>query len=116
MGHLIKKNNAVTSQENGISRFYEYEFPFQNASLGVSEINGRYPENGCDVDEEVEASWYVVSGKGTIWIVGETCEVEAGDMVHLMPGEEFWIEGHKLSLIVSSSPVWSPQQHKHLTE
>ena len=116
MSHLIKKNTVVTSQENGISRFFEYAFPFQNASLGVSEINGRYPESGYDVDEEVEASWYVTSGKGTIWIAGERCEVEKGDMVHLMPGEKFWIDGHNLCLVVSSSPVWTPEQHKHLSK
>jgi len=114
MSHLIRKKDVVMTQENTVSRFLEYTFSFKNASLGVSEIHGRYPNIGYDVDEEVEASWYIESGTGKIWIAGETCVVEPGDMVHIEAGEKFWIEGDNLRLIVCSSPVWTPQQHKHL--
>lgn len=51
---VIKKSEVITSQENGVSRFHEYQFDFKNASLGVSEINGRYPQQGYDIDEKVE--------------------------------------------------------------
>ena len=114
MSHVIKKHDTVTSEDTDVSTFSDYPFPFKNASMGVSEIDGRYPEEGFDVDEKVEAAWYVASGNGTIWVEGETCVVEKGDMVHIMPDEKFWIEGDKLCLVVASSPVWTPEQHKHL--
>lgn len=114
MKYVIKKSEVVTTQENGISHFHEYQFPFKNASLGVSEINGRYPESGFDVDEEVEASWYVEAGTGFIWIGGQEYTVEKGDMIYVPAGEKYSIQGKNLRLVVCSSPSWYPEQHKHL--
>lgn len=116
MKYVIKKSEVFTSQENGTSRFHEYQFPFKNASLGVSEINGRYPTKGYDVDEKVEASWYVEHGKATIFIAGQTYNLEAGDMIYVPAGEKFWIEGENLRLVVCSSPMWTPEQHKHIED
>jgi len=116
MKYVIKQSEIVTSQENGISRFHEYQFPFKNASLGISEINGRYPEAGFDVDEEVEASWYVEEGKATIWIGGQEHTVEKGDMIYVPQGEKYWINGQDLRLVVCSSQPWFPEQHKHLDQ
>lgn len=116
MKYVIKKSEVVTSQENGISRFHEYQFAFKNASLGVSEINGRYPGKGYDVDEAVEAIWYVEEGEANIWIGGEVYHVEKGDMVYVPMNEKYWIEGKNLRLVVASSPTWYPEQHKHLEE
>lgn len=114
MQYVIKKSQAITTQDVGTSRFREYRFDFKNASLGVSEISGRYPESGYDVDEQVEQSWYVESGNGTVWIGGDEHPLEPGDMVHLPPGEKFWIEGAMLRLIAASSPEWFEAQHKHI--
>lgn len=116
MKYIIKKSEAVTSQENGVSRFNEYQFPFKGASLGVSEINGRYPVSGYDVDEQVEASWYVEKGTAKIWVGGSEYKVEPGDMIYVPAGEKFWIQGNSLKLIVCSSPTWTPEQHKHIEE
>lgn len=116
MKYIIKKSDVVATQENGISRFHEYQFPFQHASLGISEINGRYPEKGFDIDEEVEASWYVEEGEADIWIGGEVQHVEKGDMVYVPKAEKYWIDGKNLRLVVASSPVWYPEQHKHIEE
>ncbi|HEX7042952.1 MAG TPA: cupin domain-containing protein [Patescibacteria group bacterium] len=116
MKYKIKKSEAITTQENGISRFHEYQFPFQNASLGVSEINGRYPESGFDIDTEVEASWYVEEGNANIWIGGKIYQVEKGDMVYVPKNEKYWIDGKNLKLVVASSPVWHPDQHSHIEE
>lgn len=111
---VIKKSDVVTTQENGVSRFHEYQFPFKNASLGVSEINGRYPQTGYDVDEEIEQSWYVEEGAGIMWVNGQEYTIEKGDMVHIPEGEKYWIKGENLRLVVCSSKPWFPEQHKHI--
>ncbi len=108
MKFVIKQSDVITTQENGISRFHEYPFPFKNASLGVSEINGRYPGTGYDVDEEVDAGWYIEEGKATIWIGGQTYSVEKGDMVYVPMGEKYYIQGENLRLVVCSSPPGTP--------
>ncbi len=112
--YVIKRSEVVTTQEDGVSHFHEYRFDFKNASLGISEINGRYPKSGFDIDEQAEQSWYVESGQGVVWAGGQGHQIEKGDMVHLDPGEKYWIRGQHLRLVVASSPPWSEAQHKHL--
>lgn len=116
MKYIIKQSEADAILENGISTFYEYQFPFKNASLGLSEINGRYPQTGYDIDEKVEASWYVESGTGILWVGGNENKIEKGDMIYVPAGEKFWINGKSLKLVVCSSPRWTPEQHKHINE
>ena len=116
MKYVIKESEVTTSQENKVSRFHEYPFPFKNASLGISEINGRYPQSGFDVDEKVEASWCVENGSGIIWIDGEEHSVEKGDMIYIPAGEKYWINSNDLRLIVCSSPPWTLEQHRHIEE
>ena len=113
---FASKTSAKKISENSASVFHEYDLPFNKLSTGVSEINGRYPETGFDVDTEVEAVWYIVSGTGSIFVAGELYELTAGDMVMIPAGEKYWIEGKQLQLVVSSSPPWTPQQHQHREE
>lgn len=101
-------------QEYGTSTFYEYKLPFNNLAVGVSVINGRYPQTGFDVDEKVEQVWYVESGEGTIQLANEEFVVKSGDMMLVKQGEKFWINGKNLKLVVSSNPPWTATQHKHL--
>lgn len=114
MKFLVKKSNSKRIQENVVSAFNEYDLPFNKFSVGVSEINGRYPHNGYDIDEEVEQVWYVEDGKGRVNIENEIFEIDKGDMLFIPKSEKYWIEGDLLKLIVVSSPPWFIQQHKHL--
>lgn len=114
MKYVVKKYEAKIIRENNVSTFYEYNLPFKNASVGVSEINGRYPETGFDIDEQVEGSWYVESGKGIVWVSGQEYTVEQGDVILIPANEKFYIVGENLRLVVASSPLWFSEQHKHL--
>ncbi|MEK7628582.1 MAG: cupin domain-containing protein [Patescibacteria group bacterium] len=114
MKYLIRKNEVVTSGEHGVSKFSEYNLPFNHFSTGVSEIHGRYPTTGFDVDTEIEAAWFVVAGTGTIFVGDREHLVAEGDMVFVPPNEKFWIAGNHLKLVVTSSPPWNAEQHKHI--
>ena len=114
MVFFIKKTEAHKSSEHDVSQFTEYPFNWEQFSTGVSEIHGRYPEHGFDVDTEVTASWYVASGEGQICLDEQTFTVSAGDMLYVPQNTKFWIEGEALKLVVTSSPPWTPEQHKHL--
>lgn len=111
---VVKKSEAKILDEHGVSKFAEYDLPFNRFSTGISQINGKYPQSGFDVDTKVEASWYVLSGSGEIYLAGEVYKVEEGDMIFVPKGEKFWIKGNNLKLVVTSSPPWEPSQHKHL--
>ncbi len=114
MKSIFKKSDAKKISENKAAIFFEYTLPFKNASLGVSVINGNYPETGYEVDEQVEGNWYVEEGAGTVWIENESFRIEKGDVVNVPPRARFRIRGENLKLIVSSSPPWFPEQHKHV--
>jgi mannose-6-phosphate isomerase-like protein (cupin superfamily) len=77
-------------------------------------INGRYPEEGFDVDEKIEGCWYVERGTGTIWIGSEEHAIEPGDVMYVPINEKFAIHGDNLRLVVASIPIWYPEQHKHV--
>ncbi|OGK17700.1 hypothetical protein A2866_05965 [Candidatus Roizmanbacteria bacterium RIFCSPHIGHO2_01_FULL_39_8] len=113
---LIKKSEIKRIQEHPGSTFHEYNLPFQNVSVGVSEISGRYPHSGFDVDQEVEQVWYIEQGKGRVWLLNSFYELSEGDMVLIPKGEKYWIEGTNLKLVVVSSPPWFPKQHTHISK
>lgn len=113
---LVKKNESKKIDENGVSVFHEYNLPFDRMSVGVSEIHGRYPKVGFDADKKVEAVWYVIEGKASIYLKGEIYEVESGDMIMIPANEKFWIDADHLKLVVVSSPPWTFEQHTHVEE
>jgi mannose-6-phosphate isomerase-like protein (cupin superfamily) len=75
------KKESHLIQENPVSTFIGYELPFTTFSTGVSIINGRYPESGYDMDTGVDATWYIVSGTGRIFLIDIWYEVGAEDML-----------------------------------
>lgn len=111
---LIKKSEAKKNEEHGVSIFSEYNLPFNNLSVGVSEINGQYPQSGSDVDVEIEQVWYVERGRGKVWIQDIEYVIAEGDMMLIPKGENYRIFGEGLKIITSSSPPWFASQHKHL--
>lgn len=113
MKYVAKKEETNPIQEPA-SVFYEYKLPATRVCIGVSEINGRYPETGYEVDEKVEGCWYVEQGTGVIWIGGNEYNIEPGDVILVPANDKFYIRGERLRLIVSSSPLWYPEQHKHI--
>ena len=112
MAKHVKKSETTQESEHGISTFTEYKLPPTTFCLGVSEISGRYPQSGTDADTEVEQIWYVEKGSGVVEVSGVQFELAEGDMLHIDKGEKFVIDGN-LKLLVASSPIWTPEQHKH---
>ena len=113
MARVIKQDQTVKTSEHDVSTFTEYPFASANLSLGISEINGRYPAEGADVDEAIEQLWYVLDGSGTVTVGDTVYDLAAGDMLHLDKGEQYVIDG-QLKLMVASAPAWTPEQHTHV--
>lgn len=112
MAKLVKKSEATQFTEHDISTFTEYKMPSKKLGLGISEVNGRYPQSGSDADLEIDQIWYVVNGKGKVEVKGEIFDLAEGDMIYIEKGEQFIIDGN-LKLIVASAPEWTSSQHKH---
>lgn len=87
----------------------------KDINCAVVEIKGRYPENGWALNEKCAELVYVLKGKGLVVIKNDTLELgnnaNVGDMFLIEHGEKYYWGGN-LTLIVSSSPAWYPEQHK----
>lgn len=115
MIEVAKVGDAKKIQELDISEFSEYPLAFKDVSVGISEIHGRYPASGFEVDASIEQVWYVEEGKGVIVTETKEYSVATGDMIRIPSGEKYAIETDRLRLVVSSSPPWSSEQHQHVS-
>jgi mannose-6-phosphate isomerase-like protein (cupin superfamily) len=114
MGVVIKRNERQTVFEHGVSAFHAYPLNSTNLSMGISEINGRYPQSGHDSDTAIEQVWFVESGQALISLNGVEQSLSSGDMVLVKAGDTYWIDGKSLRLIVASCPPWTVEQHRHI--
>ena len=90
-----------------------YEYPMQNAELnvGIVEIMTRYPDQGYAINHKCSEIGYILKGFGKLFT--ETTEVglSCGDVVYIPRGEKYYWEGN-MTLVVSSTPAWHPEQHE----
>lgn len=76
----------------------------------VVELNGRYPNTGWVINQQCKELGYVRSGKGQIVIEDKTFPLSAGDVVLIQPGEKYFWHG-EMSIVISCTPSWHPEQH-----
>ena len=92
----------------------QYDFNNKNVGFAISEINGRYPEQGCFVNQDVQELIYVLEGDGKLCKINETVCFKKGDAILIDKGEEcYWVGNCKVVAICC--PAWYESQHKHLT-
>lgn len=110
---IARADDVSKTAEHGVSLFSEYDLPFSTFAVGVSEINGRYPQAGFDVDDDVEQVWYVIEGSALITLGEDQTEIGAGDMLLVARGTPYVIDG-TVKLVVVSGPPWRAEQHRHV--
>ncbi len=91
-----------------------HEYPLSDADINgaVVELTGRYPTQGYVVNDVCKELALVLEGGGRLHTSDDrTVELESGDLVLLLPGEEYCFEG-RMTLFVPSSPAWYPEQHR----
>lgn len=90
-----------------------YEYPCQSKSLRISyiKVSGRRPAglNEAFIEHDCTFSLYVVKGRGSIIIEGKTYELKEDDVVTVLAGKRWIIEG-ELSYIVATTPAFYPEQ------
>jgi mannose-6-phosphate isomerase-like protein (cupin superfamily) len=108
---IIAQNNTEKYQvgKNCIALTYPLGTKDIDAAEGI--ITGRYPEMGNAVNEVCKEINYVVRGQGSITIENQVFNVGPGDVVCIFPGEKYFWDGN-LTLYISCTPAWYPDQHK----
>ena len=88
----------------------EYGFDDKDIDISTAEINGRYPEKGFCVNQEVKEMIYVLEGSGEILKQNETIAFKKGDAILIDKGEKYFWNAH-CKVVMSCSPAWFPEQH-----
>ena len=108
----IKRKNEINEVKNNeFCIIHEYLLDDKDINCVVSEIRGRYPEKGFVVNEVCKELVYIMNGEGIIGLVGGETKLQTGDMIILEPGEKLYWDGN-MTMIVSCTPAWFPEQHK----
>ncbi|MCH9632502.1 MAG: hypothetical protein S4CHLAM6_08380 [Chlamydiae bacterium] len=112
---LIRKKDRVTHDQS--SECVVYEYPFEDTDINVAfvEVKGRYPSSGYVSNEIVKEILFINSGEGKVVVEDDEYEIHKGDMFLIHPNQKYFLEGD-FEAIISCSPAWSPEQHKHLEE
>ena len=88
----------------------EHPLGESDIDCAIITLSGRYPETGSVTNTKVKEMVYVQSGQGSITIENKQIELNTGDLILLEPNEVYYWNGH-MTLFVSCTPAWSPEQH-----
>lgn len=90
-----------------------YEYPMKNAemNIGVAQIRRRYPDEGYAVNHKCSEMGYILKGSGKLVTDIGQVNLSVGDVVYIPYGEKFYWEGN-MTIILSATPAWYPQQHE----
>jgi len=110
---ILQKKSRIRFENSPKCIAYEYPLNDKDLNVALVEINGRYPDKGEVTNQVVKELLYVVKGNGKVVIDGAEHKIESGDVVLLLPNQKYFYDG-VLTLVVSCSPDWYPEQHKEI--
>jgi mannose-6-phosphate isomerase-like protein (cupin superfamily) len=108
---IVKKSQIVRFDHGPTCTAREYPLNDKDINVASIDLNGRYPEKGCAVNEVSKETAYVIAGSGKVVVDGIASEVTEGDLVLINPGEKFFWEG-KMTLLMPCTPAWTPEQYR----
>jgi len=111
---LIKGSQANRKENDKHCAVFEYDFPSKNLGFATAEINGRHPLEGKLLNKECDEIYYVISGKGIVYIDNEKFELEKGDACYIEKGREFYVEGQDLFIALPTNPAWYVGQYEEV--
>jgi quercetin dioxygenase-like cupin family protein len=107
----ITKTQAIERKNSDICTVIEYPSGNQDLDFAIVNISGKYPEKGYAKNLISSEVVYVQSGEGQVTVDGQVQELQAGDVVHIEPHEQFVWEGN-LQLFIACHPAFTPEQHE----
>lgn len=108
---IITSQTAHRITPNSTTVIFEFLTGDPDLSSAVTEITGRYPENGFAYNEKSKELAYVIDGEGAIATPSKKTPIRTGDVVHINQNEHFAWEGN-LTLFMATAPAFDPTQHE----
>jgi len=110
---IIRKNQAKKFKNSDVCTAYEYPLNEREIDGAVVKIDGRYPSKGRVTNEKCKEVCYIIEGSGKIVIEDKEIIIDKGDLVLIEAGEKYYWDGD-LTMFVSCTPAWYPEQHKEV--
>lgn len=113
--NIIQSSQTNKIQASATTTIWEFVMEEKTISGAITQIDGRYPEQGFAVNEICKEIAFVVSGSGHIVTADQTCPINIGDLIFLDKGESFaWEANGSLTLFLATTPKFDPKQHKNV--
>lgn len=109
---VIKREDAEVFNNSPVCSVVEYSFGDSDLDLGLSTIEGRYPEKGFAINEKSKMIIYVVDGKGRLYVLDDMIYFEKGDTILINAGEKYYWDSEYCVISIVSNPAWSALQYK----
>lgn len=109
---IIKREDAEVFNNSSVCSVCEYSFGDNDLDLGLSTIEGRYPDKGFALNEKSKMIVYVVEGKGRLYVNDEMIYFEKGDTILINALEKYYWDAEYCVLSIVSNPAWSSLQYK----
>jgi mannose-6-phosphate isomerase-like protein (cupin superfamily) len=110
---VIHEAEAQVFQNSQACSAYEYCMQENEINGAVVKLNGRYPDIGCVTNLKCKELVYILRGTGKLVVDGNEVLLSEGDMVLIIPNEEYFWEG-RMTLLTASNPAWTFEQHRHI--
>ena len=110
---IIKKDQTFRHKNSDSCISTEYPLDDKNIDISIVRIKGRYPDRNRVVNRKCKELVYIMKGSGEITIEEKTITLKKGDTILIEPEEKYYWKGN-MTLVVSCSPAWYPEQHENI--
>lgn len=110
---IIKLENAEKFKNGKSCNVLEYPFNDQDINIATATINGRYPDKGYAINTKCKEVIYVIKGSGILYQKNNTIQFEKGDVIMILPNEEYYFEA-KCTILMPCTPAWTKEQYKNI--
>jgi mannose-6-phosphate isomerase-like protein (cupin superfamily) len=109
---VIKQKDSIRFENSKTCIAYEYPTKDKDINIALVKIlNDRYPEFGWAVNTVCKELAYITKGEAKLTTKNKVVSIKVGDLVMVMPNEEYYWEGD-FEMLVPCAPAWYPKQHK----
>src|SRR6266536_2162403 len=106
---ILHQSEATQHKNSDQCTALEYPMGDKDINGAVITINGRYPDAGKVVNRVCKELVYIVSGTGALGIDGQKYPLKSGDLLLILPGEQYYLEGQNLVTFMPCTPAWYPE-------
>ena len=109
---IITSSQTNKIEASPTTTIWEFVMEEKAISGAITQIDGRYPEQGFAVNEICKEIAFVVSGSGQIVTQGQAQPINVVDFIFVDKGESFaWEADGSLTLFMATTPKFDPKQH-----